>query len=329
MIISLMPSCVIRLNLRHSMYKGLDIAEHQQSPTVLNSKTAFLVKMNVVPRQLLRRASAIKSRLHSRADIPPQLAPLRRQLHAATSTSFFATPSERPTSQRTSRRVVQPSLPSRRTLFIQTEPTPNQDVRHAQYTLFPYNATDFSFQALKFKPNHRVLPEDFTSPYLEYMSPRSTLAPPHPSPLAAQLFNVDGVTSVFYGTDYITVTKDTSANWGHVKPEVFSLITEAVTGGKPFVNTVEGGAGADGAEEQSGSAEVDTLKYDANDSEVVSMIKELLETRIRPAIQEDGGDIDFRGFKDGWVMLKLRGACRTCDSSTVTLRNGIESMLMH
>lgn len=160
------------------------------------------------------------------------------------------------------------------------------------------------------------------------MSARSTLAPPHPSPLAAQLFNVDGVTSVFYGQDYITVTKDSAANWGHVKPEVFSLITETVTAGRPFVNTVEGSGGKDG-EGQSGVAEVDSLQYDPNDSEVVSMIKELLETRIRPAIQEDGGDIDFRGFKDGWVMLKLRGACRTCDSSTVTLRNGIESMLMH
>lgn len=75
--------------------------------------------------------------------------------------------------------------------------------------------------------------------------------------------------------------------------------------------------------------EEDSLAYDENDSEVVGMIKELLETRIRPAIQEDGGDIEFRGFEDGNVMLKLRGACRTCDSSTVTLKNGIEGMLMH
>lgn len=73
----------------------------------------------------------------------------------------------------------------------------------------------------------------------------------------------------------------------------------------------------------------DSLAYDEKDSEVVGMIKELLETRIRPAIQDDGGDVDFCGFEDGMVLLKLRGACRTCDSSTVTLRNGIESMLMH
>lgn len=153
------------------------------------------------------------------------------------------------------------------------------------------------------------------------MSPRSTLAPPHPSPLAAQLLSVDGVTSVFYGADYITITKDAASNWGHVKPEVFSLITEAVSSGRPLVNTVEGSAGE--------AAEQDTLAASDEDSEVVQMIKELLDTRIRPAIQEDGGDIDFRGFNDGWVSLKLRGACRTCDSSTVTLRNGIERYVLH
>ena len=180
-------------------------------------------------------------------------------------------------------------------------------------------------KALKFKPNHRVLPENFPTPFLEYLNPRSTLAPPHPSPLAAQLLNVDGITSIFFGVDYITITKDSSAQWAHIKPEAFSLITEAVTSGQPMVNTVENKTGEHGQE----GTEVDTLAYDENDDEVVSMIKELLETRIRPAIQEDGGDIEFRGFHDGEVLLKLRGACRTCDSSTVTLKNGIESMLMH
>lgn len=135
--------------------------------------------------------------------------------------------------------------------------------------------------------------------------------------------NVDGVTSVFFGSDYITVTKDSATSWAHVKPEVFSLITEVVTAGQPIVNTVENKTGEVGQE----GTEQDSLAYDENDSEVVSMIKELLETRIRPAIQEDGGDIEFRGFHEGQVLLKLRGACRTCDSSTVTLKNGIESML--
>ena len=91
------------------------------------------------------------------------------------------------------------------------------------------------------------------------------------------------------------------------------------------MNTLENSSSKAGQE----GNEQDTLGYNENDTEVVGMIKELLETRIRPAIQEDGGDIEFRGFNNGNVSLKLRGACRTCDSSTVTLKNGIESMLMH
>jgi len=138
--------------------------------------------------------------------------------------------------------------------------------------------------------------------------------------------NIDGVTSVFYGADFITVSKRADANWAYIKPEVFSLITEAVTSGASIVNVVSGSK-----EEQEAGKEEDSLAYNENDSEVVGMIKELLETRIRPAIQEDGGDIEFMGWEegDGMVKLKLRGACRTCDSSTVTLKNGIEGMLMH
>ncbi|KAF3766226.1 NifU-like protein [Cryphonectria parasitica EP155] len=210
--------------------------------------------------------------------------------------------------KRSSLTVGIPATLGRRTIFIQTEGTPNAD-------------------ALKFLPNHRILPENLSTPFIEYLNPRSTIAPPHPSPLAAQLMNIDGVKSVFYGADFITVTKDADANWAHIRPEVFSLITEAVTSGQKIVNVVEK---KDNAGAASGPPEeVDSLAYDENDSEVVGMIKELLETRIRPAIQEDGGDIEFRGFEDGNVLLKLRGACRTCDSSTVTLKNGIEGMLMH
>ncbi|CZR53212.1 related to NFU-1 protein (iron homeostasis) [Phialocephala subalpina] len=170
-----------------------------------------------------------------------------------------------------------------RSIFIQTENTPNPD-------------------ALKFLPNHPILPAGLSSPFLEYLNPRATLAPPHPSPLAAQLMNIDGVTSVFYGADFITVTKSNEANWAHIKPEVFSLITEAVTSGAQIVNITENKSGVDGQEGQ----EEDSLSYNENDSEVVGMIKELLETRIRPAIQEDGGDIEFRGFEEGMVLLKLR-----------------------
>jgi Fe-S cluster biogenesis protein NfuA len=193
-----------------------------------------------------------------------------------------------------------------RSIYIQTQSTPNAS-------------------ALKFLPNHNVLPPGFPSTFLEYTSPRATLAAPHPSPLAARLLDVDGVSSVFYGPDFITVTKAEDVNWAHIKPEVFSLITEAITAGESIVNTMDKTTAGDG---QEGVGE-DSLAANDEDDEVVAMIKELLETRIRPAIQEDGGDIEFRGFENGMVSLKLRGACRTCDSSTVTLKNGIESMLMH
>lgn len=202
-------------------------------------------------------------------------------------------------------RAVLPNLAigGARSIFIQTENTPNTD-------------------ALKFLPNHRVVPEELNTPFVEYLNPRSTISPPYPSPLAAKLMNIDGVTSIFYGADFITVTKAGDANWAHIRPEIFALITEAVTSGETIVNVAERREGDEDIEE-------DSLAYNENDSEVVGMIKELLETRIRPAIQEDGGDIEFRGFEDGYVNLKLRGACRTCDSSTVTLKNGIEGMLMH
>lgn len=230
-----------------------------------------------------------------------------RAAHTSAHTSALAgTRSTRPSlSARRPAAVAAPR--GARSIFIQTENTPNPD-------------------ALKFLPNHRVLPETgLSAPFLEYMNPRSTIAPPYPSPLAAQLMNIDGVTGVFYGVDFITVTKSADANWAHIRPEIFSHITEAISSGQPIVTVSDKQqqAAADGTEER------DSLAYDENDSEVVGMIKELLETRVRPSIQEDGGDIEFRGFVDGYVHLKLRGACRTCDSSTVTLKNGIEGMLMH
>lgn len=230
------------------------------------------------------------------------------RLPSVTASNSSLRPTLQPLHQPSSTSILKPTIAAggSRSIFIQTENTPNVD-------------------ALKFLPNHPVLPPGLSSPFLEYLNPRSTLAPPHPSPLAAQLMNIDGITSVFYGPDFITVTKASDANWAHVKPEVFALITEAVASGAQIVNIVERGTGENGQE----GGEVDSLSYDENDSEVVGMIKELLETRIRPAIQEDGGDIEYKGFEDGNVLLKLRGACRTCDSSTVTLKNGIEGMLMH
>jgi Fe-S cluster biogenesis protein NfuA len=222
--------------------------------------------------------------------------------HLSTQTASSARPLA--SRQRFSKPTVAAASIQKRTIFIQTENTPNAD-------------------AVKFVPNHRVIPEEIGTPFIEYLNPRSTIAPPYPSPLAAKLMNIDGVKSVFYGADFITVTKAADVNWAHVRPEIFALITEAITSGEKIVTVSEGREGAAPEEE-------DSLAYNENDSEVVGMIKELLETRIRPAIQEDGGDIDFRGFSDdGFVSLKLRGACRTCDSSTVTLKNGIEGMLMH
>jgi NFU1 iron-sulfur cluster scaffold homolog, mitochondrial len=164
---------------------------------------------------------------------------------------------------------------------------------------------------LKFIPGGAILGPNQSS--LEFTNGRSA----HSSPLARKLFTVDGVHAVFIGPDFITVTKTTDASWAFLKPEVFSIITEMMNSGTALVDV------------ESGLTEREDTAFDENDSETVSMIKELLDTRIRPAIQEDGGDIVYRGFEDGVVLLKLQGACKTCDSSTVTLKNGIESMLMH
>jgi Fe-S cluster biogenesis protein NfuA len=258
------------------------------------------------------RAPRIVSRLLASVPRPVAESSLRaaprwtRQL--STRSRLPAVSAARPQAHAIPRRATPPGLAGVgsgvRTIFIQTENTPNPD-------------------ALKFLPNHPVVPPTLPTPFIEYLNPRATIAPPYPSPLAAKLMNIDGITSVFYGADFITVTKAADVNWAHVRPEIFALITEAITSGEVLVNVVE-------RKEGDAEAEEDSLAYNENDSEVVGMIKELLETRIRPAIQEDGGDIDFRGFDDdGFVLLRLRGACRTCDSSTVTLKNGIEGMLMH
>lgn len=176
-------------------------------------------------------------------------------------------------------------------MWIQTETTPNQD-------------------ALKFVPGRDILGPN--APSIEFLSGRDA----NQSPLAKKLFSVDGVKTIFYGPDFLTVTKNEEAQWPTLKPEIFSLLMEHLSTGEPIMSSDHTAAASDTAAHE-------------DDDEVVSMIKELLDTRIRPAIQEDGGDIEYRGFENGTVKLKLRGACRTCDSSTVTLKNGIESMLMH
>ena len=181
----------------------------------------------------------------------------------------------------------------KRSMFIQTESTPNED-------------------SLKFIPGVQVM----TSGTAEFLDTRSALI----SPLAIRLMGIEGVTSVFYGPDFVTVSKNSENTWAVVKPEIYSTLMEFFTSQQPLFRSE---ADRDAAGPQ------DTRILDT-DSETVAMIKELLDTRIRPAIMEDGGDIEYRGFgDDGIVQLKLKGSCRGCSSSSVTLKNGIERMLMH
>lgn len=149
---------------------------------------------------------------------------------------------------------------------------------------------------------------------LEFLSGREAAR----SPLAVKLFSVDGIKSVMFGSNFITIEKLANSNqWAVMKPEIFLILTEHLTTGAPVINDDY---------ELSNDMEINE-----DDDEVVAMIKELIFTRIRPAIQEDGGDIEFAKFDEdsGTVYLKLKGACRSCESSSVTLKNGIESMLKH
>lgn len=135
---------------------------------------------------------------------------------------------------------------------------------------------------------------------------------------------IQGVASVFYGPDFVSVQKDDDTPWAVIKPEVFSLVMEHFSSGAPlFKDQQQPGVGEDGEPE-------DTRILDT-DSEVVATVKELIATRIRPSIMEDGGDLEFKGFDEetGVVRVKLKGSCRGCSSSEVTLKSGIERMLMH
>jgi len=136
------------------------------------------------------------------------------------------------------------------------------------------------------------------------------------SPLAKELFQVDGVKSVYLGNDFVTVTKFAEHHWMHVKTRVFSALMDFYQSNLPAVSEV--------------AIVTDTTILD-DDDEIVAMIKELLESRIRPAVQEDGGDIRYVGFEpeSGLVTVRLAGSCVGCPSSAVTLKNGVENMLMH
>lgn len=134
------------------------------------------------------------------------------------------------------------------------------------------------------------------------------------SPLAKALFALDGVKLVYFTKNFISVNKDPDLNWEELKPAIFAAIVDFYSSGKPILT-----------EEKPRS---DTAIKEG-DSEVVQAIKEILEDRIRPSVQQDGGDIEYRGFEDGIVLLKMQGSCSGCSSSSVTLKNGIERMLMH
>ena len=134
------------------------------------------------------------------------------------------------------------------------------------------------------------------------------------SPLAAAIFNLPGVARVFLGGDFITVTKTEATAWQALKPQVLGAIMEHFVADRPVTSGDEAATDED---------------VDPADAEVVAQIKELLDTRVRPAVAGDGGDIIFKGFRDGVVYLKMKGACSGCPSSTATLRHGIENLLKH
>ncbi len=174
-------------------------------------------------------------------------------------------------------------------MFIQTESTPNPNT-------------------IKFLPGRDVMGEGAVADF-----PSAEQA--GRSPLASALFAIPDVARVFFGSDFISVTKR-DGDWKHLKPAILGAVMEHFTRGLPLME---------------GSAEETEESYSEDDSEVVEQIKELIETRVRPAVAADGGDIIFKGFDggSGVVSLHLQGSCAGCPSSTMTLKNGIENMLRH
>ncbi len=175
-------------------------------------------------------------------------------------------------------------------MFIQTEATPNP-------------------ATLKFLPGRDVSADQV----IEFTN--ADVA--HNSPLASALFAVEGVSNVMFGADFVSVTKD-AGEWQHLKPAILGALMEHFMSGAPLITGVSPGVSADAGE-----------FFDPADADAVDAIKDLLETRIRPAVAGDGGDITFRGFREGVVYLSMRGACAGCPSSTATLKHGIQNLLRH
>lgn len=181
-------------------------------------------------------------------------------------------------------------------MFIETEPTPNP-------------------ATLKFLPGQQVMPAGTR----EFASPEEAEA----SPLAQALFDTGEVTNVFFGADFVSVSKAPGADWTALKPQVVSILLDHFVSQAPLFM----GGDASGFS----VPPEDALLFDEDpaDADIVAQINELLETRVRPAVAGDGGDISYRGFKDGVVYLTLQGACSGCPSSTATLKHGIEGLLKH
>jgi NFU1 iron-sulfur cluster scaffold homolog, mitochondrial len=179
-------------------------------------------------------------------------------------------------------------------MFIQTEATPNPEV-------------------LKFLPGREVLAEGSR----DFRSAEEAQA----SPLAADLFDIEGVTRVFFGQDFVTVGKDPVHDWPHLKAPVLAAIMDHFTSGRPLFEAAEAAAGGHDQE----------TVYEGETAQIVAEIKDLLDTRIRPAVAQDGGDILFSRFEPdtGVVWLHMRGACSGCPSSSATLKAGVENMLKH
>lgn len=182
-------------------------------------------------------------------------------------------------------------------MFIETETTPNPS-------------------SLKFLPGRQVMAMGTR----EFASPEAAGA----SPLAQAIFDTGEVVNVFYGHDFVTVTAAPGADWSALKPEVTAILLDHFVSEAPLFAS----GSADGIHVP---AETDAMVVEdrAEDAETISSIKDLLETRVRPAVASDGGDIAYRGFQDGIVYLTLQGACAGCPSSTMTLKQGIESLLKH
>ena len=174
-------------------------------------------------------------------------------------------------------------------MFIQTEQTPNP-------------------QTLKFLPG-KVVMEEGTA-FFQNVEEGSN------SPFAKRLFELEGVEGVFFGSDFITITKNQSLDWQVMKPLILGSIMDHYNSGDVTINTQK-------------KNDDTSLMVDENDTDIVKQIKELLDTRVRPAVAMDGGDIVYDSFKDGVVYLHMQGACSGCPSSTATLKMGIENMLKH